>query len=125
MPKNTYWISDPNGGAKALVEGVEERNRWTQINGWTESDEPVSGDMVWVFNPSTEGRAKLPADSLAEGSYWRGVGWTESAPAEPVDLTKDPALRDQEAPTRATPRAAATPTTSASADKSNEGVTRG
>ena len=95
MAKQTYWITDPNGGAKALVEGAEERDRWVHIQGWSESGEPVSGDMVWAFNPNTGGRAKLPHDPLAD--YWKGVGFVPSAPPEPVDLTKDPALRDQPA----------------------------
>lgn len=108
MSKNNYWVADPNGGALALVEGVEERNRWTQIQGWSEASEPVSGDMVWAHNAETDGRTKLPADSLAEGGYWRGVGFVPSAPPEPVDITKDPALRDQPAPARAaTPSSAA------------------
>lgn len=95
MSKQTYWIADPNGGAKALVEGVEERDRWTRVRGWDETAEPVSGDMVWAYNANTDGRTKLPFDTLAEDGYWRGVGFVPSAPAEPVDMTKDPALRDQ------------------------------
>lgn len=102
MSKNHYWISDPNGGAKALVEGVEARNTWTQVQGWTESDEPVSGDMVWAYNAEAEVHGKLPHDTLGEGGYYRGVGWVPSAPPAPVDVTKDPALRDQPAPAKAT-----------------------
>lgn len=93
--KQTYWIADPNGGAKALVEGTDERDRWTRGQGWDETGEPVSGEMVWAYNAQTEGRTKLPFDTLAEGGYWRGVGFVPSAPAEPVDTTKDPGLRDQ------------------------------
>jgi hypothetical protein len=98
MAKQTYWIADPNGGAKALVEGVEERNRWTQVQGWAETDEPAAGEQVWVYNAETDGRTKLPFEVTGEGSYWRNVGFEWSAPAEPVDLTKDPALRDQPKP---------------------------
>lgn len=104
---NSYWISDPNGGAKALVDSATERDRWTQVFGWNEAAEPVSGDMVWVHNAQTDGRAKLPHDTLAEGGYWRGVGFAPAAPPEPVDLTKDPALRDQQAPARTAPSPAA------------------
>jgi hypothetical protein len=99
---NKYWIADPNGGALAVVEGVEARNTWTQVQGWTEADEPVSGSVVWAYNEDAEGHAKLPHDSLKEGGYWHGVGWRPSAPPAPVDVTKDPALRDQPAPARAT-----------------------
>lgn len=95
--KQTYWIADPNGGAKALVEGTEERDRWTRVHRWDEATEPISGDMVWAYNAQTDGRTVLPHDTLAEGGYWRGVGFVPSAPMEPVDLTKDPALRDQSA----------------------------
>lgn len=122
MSKNHYWISDPNGGAKALVEGVEERNRWTQVQGWDESAEPVSGDMVWAYNEAAEGHAKLPHDTLADGGYWRGVGWAPSAPPEPVDLTKDPALRDQPADARPASTPAASP---AAETTKKEAVTRG
>jgi hypothetical protein len=101
MSKNQYWISDPNGGALALVEGVEERKTWTQVHGWDESDGPVSGDMVWAYNAEADVHGKLPHDTLGEGGYYRGVGWVPSAPPAPVDVTKDPALRDQPAPGRA------------------------
>lgn len=114
MSKQSYWIVDPNGGAKALVEGAEERNRWTQVHGWGEAEEPTSGDMVWVHNPATDGRTILPHDALSEDGYWRGIGWAPSAPSEPVNVTKDPALRDQTAtPSRTvsrTPSAAAVDT---------------
>lgn len=118
MSKNHYWISNPNGGAKAIVEGVEERNRWTQIHGWDEADEPVSGDLVWAYNEAAEGHTTLPHDSLAEGGYWSGVGWAPSAPPAPVDVTKDPALRDQPRPARAaTSTPAASPTGTATTKK--------
>lgn len=95
--KQTFWIVNPNGGAKALVEGAEERDRWMRVHRWDETSEPVSGDMVWAQNANTGGRATLPWDTLGEGGYWHGVGFAPSAPIEPVDLTKDPALRDQPA----------------------------
>lgn len=109
MAKQTYWIADPNGGAKALVEGADERDRWIQAHGWVETSEPVSGDMVWVHNPQTDGRAVLPHDVTTEGSYWRGVGFAPSAPTEPADLTRDPVLRDQQ------PAAKTTETTTSTA----------
>lgn len=108
--KQSYWISDPNGGALALVEGVEERKTWTLIHGWDESEGPVSGDMVWAYNANAEVYGKFPHDSLVEGGYWLGVGWAPSAPPAPVDVTKDPALRDQPVTLRASaPIAAASP----------------
>ncbi len=125
MSKNKYWIVNPNGGAKALVEGAEERDRWTRVHGWDEADEPVSGDMVHVTNADTGGQTTLPWDTLAEGAYWHGVGFAPSAPPEPVDVTKDPALRDQPAAKPApAPRvgghATTTTTAAAGADKIKE-----
>jgi hypothetical protein len=111
VSKQSYWIADPNGGAKALVEGADERNRWTQVHGWAEADEPGPGDQVWVHNSKTDGRTVMAADAIGTedgGSYWRGVGFRPSAPAEPVDLTKDPALRDQPKPVPPSKSAAAT-----------------
>lgn len=121
MSKQNYWIADSEG-VKALVEGAEERNRWVQLQGWTEADEPQPGDRIWVHNSETDGRTVLPADVMGEGSYWRGVGFTPSAPPEPLDLTKDPALRDQPKPTPAARVVAADSTTSkpAAADSTSK-----
>ena len=96
MSKQSYWISDPNSGAKALVEGAEDRNRWTQVQGWTETTEPVAGDRVWLYNASIDGRTVLGFE--ASQGHWKGIGWVPGAPPEPVDTTKDPALMDQPAP---------------------------
>lgn len=111
MAKQNYWIADPNTGAKALVEGAEERNLWTLQHGWSESDEPAAEDQVWVHNSETDGRSTLPFGAVGEGSYWRGVGFSPSAPPEPVDLTKDPARRDQ-------PKSATKATSAAKTDES-------
>jgi hypothetical protein len=118
--KQTYWIADPNTGAKALVEGAEERNRWTQVQGWAEADEPVSGDLVWVHNAHTDGRTTLPFDAIGEGSYWKGVGFTPGAPSEPVDLTKDPALRDQPKPARPAAESTKSEKPASAADKNTK-----
>lgn len=117
MSKNTYWIADPNGGAKALVETAEERDRWVQVRGWAESAGPVSGDRVWVHNAQTGGRTTLPHDTLGVGGYWRGVGFAPSAPPEPVDLTKEPSLRDQVAPPSPAPSSAAVPAATTTKEK--------
>ena len=118
--KQTFWIVDPNGGAKALVEGAEERDRWTRVHRWDETGEPVSGDMVWAQNANTGGRTILPWDALT-GGYWAGVGFAPSAPTEPVDLTKDPALRDQPQAAAETP----TPSSKPAAGADSKDVTRG
>lgn len=111
--QQTYWITHSNGGAKALVEGAAERDRWKNLHGWEDTTEPVSGDKVWVHNATTDGRTVLPFDVVRRGSYWHGVGFVASAPAEPVDLTRDPVLRDQPA----------TATNSASASKAGDVAT--
>lgn len=93
MNKNTYWISDTEGN-KALVEGAEERDKWTLIHGWTVANEPGPTDQVHVVNSHPEiGPGRLPYGSLAAGMA--GLGWSAGPPTEPYDLTKDPVLVDQ------------------------------
>ena len=94
-----HWILDPNSGAKALVEGVAERDRWTKVQGWSETSEPVGDERVWVYNASIDGRTVLPFD--ASRGHWAGIGWAPGAQPEPVDTTKDPALMDQPVPVAA------------------------
>jgi hypothetical protein len=84
--KNTYWIADVDGN-KALVQGSAERDRWTQINGWTEADEPQGLQFVWLENSQTGGRAKFAAQAVP---LWEGLGWKPSAPPEPVNLAIGP-----------------------------------
>jgi hypothetical protein len=84
--KNTYWIADVDGN-KALVQGSAERDRWTQINGWTEADEPQGLQFVWLRNEQTGGRAKFAAQAVP---LWEGLGWKPSAPPEPVNLAIGP-----------------------------------
>jgi hypothetical protein len=109
MSKNHYWIADPNSGAKALVEGVEERDRWTKVQGWSEATEPTGDERVWLYNASIDGRTVLPFD--ASQGHWKGIGWAPGAPPEPVDTTRDPALMDQPEPAAAptAPSSAASP----------------
>lgn len=118
MSKNRYWIADPNSGAKALIEGVEERDRWTKVQGWSETTEPVGDERVWLYNESIDGRTILPFG--ASQGHWAGIGWVPGAPPEPVDTTKDPALMDQPAPVAAPAAPAATPTTAATGATTKE-----
>jgi hypothetical protein len=103
--KNTYWISDPITGAKALAEGAAERDRWTD-RGWTPADEPARTDRVWLRHETTGGRQLFPASVVEQ---WAPLGWVPSAPAEPVDLTKDRGLVDEPA----TPVKSTTPSATA------------
>lgn len=91
MSKQTYWLTNVDG-VKALVEGADERDRWTRIHGWTVSDEPAAGDLVWLQHETTGGRQAFAAEAAPQ---WEGLGWHPAPPPEPADLTKDPQLVDQ------------------------------
>lgn len=84
--KNTYWIADVDG-AKALVAGSAERDRWTRVNGWTETGEPEGLEFVWLRNGQHGGRAKFAAQAVP---LWEGLGWKPSPPPEPVNLAIGP-----------------------------------
>jgi hypothetical protein len=90
--KQTYWIADPNTGAKASVEGAPERDRWVGVHGWALASEPQPGDRVWLRHDVTGGRQQFPVSAAPQ---WAGLGWHPGAPPEPVDLTKDARLVDQ------------------------------
>ena len=108
MSKQKYWIADPNTGVKAVVEGAAERDRWVQVQGWSETDGPAPSDRVWVHNAQTDGRAAMTHEAAL--GLWAGLGWTLSAPPEPLDLTKAPARVDQPPQTTRTASAAAATT---------------
>lgn len=95
MAVNNYWVRSTEG-TFAQVAGASERDRWTPL-GWPEStSEPADTDMVWMRAEGIELPARYP---YAAREYWQSRGWTFSAPPEPVDDTKDPALADQPAAT--------------------------
>src|SRR3954471_15505177 len=56
--KNEYWIADPQG-VKAKVSGVEARDYWVRVNGWTEADEPTGQEFQWVRNEAHGGKGVL------------------------------------------------------------------
>ncbi|AGL13880.1 hypothetical protein [Actinoplanes sp. N902-109] len=101
MTKTLYWIADTTG-AKAIVEGADERDTWTKVRGWAETTEPVAGELVWMQHEEHGGRAQFDARVVPD---WEHLGWNVSSPPEPVDLTKDPTLVDQP-PAEAEPVAA-------------------
>lgn len=88
--KKTFWLVDASG-AKALVTGDDERDRFRPL-GWQEATEPSDRDLVWLQHDVTEGRQLCPA---AASGQWAELGWHPAAPPEPVNLTKDPVLVDQ------------------------------
>lgn len=93
MPtKQKYWLTDL-AGVYAQVEGADQRDNWTRIQGWAEAGEPGRNDQVHVVHEA--GRGQLAYGALTDG--WSALGWAVATPPEPVDLTKDPQLVDQPA----------------------------
>lgn len=96
--KNSYWIRDVDG-VHALVDGAAERDQWTKVHGWAETGEPGPTDQVHVVNEHPEvGPGRLPYGAVED---WSGLGWKPGPPPEPVDASRNPALVDQAAATRA------------------------
>lgn len=90
--KQNYWISDPSG-VYAQVEGADQRDYWTRVQGWTEASEPPPTAQVHVVHEGA-GRGLLAYAAVSEGAFG-GLGWSFASPPTPVDLTKDPQLVDQ------------------------------
>jgi hypothetical protein len=86
-----FWIQ--SGTAKAVVEGAEERDRFTLLHGWSEATEPADGDFVWMAHPDDD-IAKPGLVAWAARAYWQGIGWQPAAPPEPVNPAVDPVLTD-------------------------------
>lgn len=95
--KKTYWMAD-GYGAKALITGAADRDRWVPL-GWDEADEPAPGDMVWMRHVDHGGRAKFPAD-VAE--LWWAKGWEPSDPPAPENPFNAPEPADTGAPEQTT-----------------------
>jgi hypothetical protein len=90
--KQTYWIADVNG-RHALVVGAEQRDRWVRIHGWRPAAEPVGDDVqVCIFRAEGGLHGQVPFGAL---DGWAEGGWVPGPPAEPVDLTRDPAPAKQ------------------------------
>lgn len=79
--KQKYWIADPEG-VKAEVEGVDVRDSWTRLRGWTESTPPEGQEFVWLQNAEHGGKQKFSAQAVP---LWAPRGWTPCPPPEPVD----------------------------------------
>lgn len=103
---DAVWMADGHG-AKAYVP-VGEVDAW-RPRGWVTATEPAPSEQVWMAHGGHGGRATFPATAV---DVWQALGWAPSPPAEPVDITKDPALVDQPAELVAQPKQ-----TAAKADK--------
>lgn len=86
-----YWLVDETG-AKALVEGAEQRDRFLPL-GWTETDEPTGTEFVWARCPGVADPARFPAETL---EAWATRGWAPGAPPSPFDVLS-PAAEPQPA----------------------------
>ncbi len=86
QPDTRTWIADVEG-VKAYVADVD---LW-RPTGWSPSDPPQPGDMVWLAHEQTGGRARFNQSVMQD---WAGLGWHPSSPPPSVDLTKDPHLVD-------------------------------
>jgi hypothetical protein len=93
MAKNTYWIADPTDGTKALVEGVDERDRWVKGWGWSEAEEPQGLDFVWITNSNPELGASRLNWIAANDPAWAARGWAPGAPPVPVNNAIPPERR--------------------------------
>lgn len=89
--KNTYWITTTNG-YYGQVEGVDERDRWTP-RGWSATGEPGPTDFVWMWKDDLEQPAPF---AYGAAPMWQQKGWQLGPPPEPVDVTKDPQLFEQD-----------------------------
>lgn len=78
MAKTKHWLAD-GFGAKALVEGADQRDRWVPL-GWSESTEPEPGERVWLRHEEHGGQALFPAESV---DLWLRKGWQLSSPPIP------------------------------------------
>jgi len=110
MPKTNYWMAD-GYGAKALIVGADERDRWKPL-GWAEADEPAAGERVWLRHEDHRGRALFPAEVV---ELWQAKGWQPSDPPAP----ESPFNAD--APAATVPAATVTTTTSSPAPAGKSG----
>lgn len=87
-----HWIKD-SAGVHALVDDGQHE-QWTRVRGWSDADEPGPTDRVYVTHDGAGTGGPLPFEALAEG--FAALGWKPGPPPEPVDITKDPTIVDQQ-----------------------------
>lgn len=88
--KSTYWIADVNG-VKAKVVGVDARDEWTKVRGWSETTEPAGQEFQWVRNVDHGGKGVMNHEAAV---LHESLGWVPSGPDgydEPVEPTSEPA----------------------------------
>jgi hypothetical protein len=113
--KQKYWIADAEG-VKAVVEGVEARNWWTQVQGWVPADEPAADERVWLQHNEHGGRQVFPA---AAAPGWVSRGWLPSDPPVPEDKATAHWATEPEPPAPQTP-VSTKPAADATSGKSKE-----
>jgi hypothetical protein len=81
MAKTKYWMTDGYGAA-ALVEGVEERDRWLPLGWQLISDEDALAGVthVWLRHEDHGGRQRFPVEAV---ELWQTKGWHPSDPPAP------------------------------------------
>lgn len=85
----SVWMTD-GADSKAYVD-EDDIDTW-KARGWRESAEPSDGERVWLAHEDHGGRQLFPASVVP---IWQQLGWHPSAPANPLDVLKDPVLIDQ------------------------------
>lgn len=120
MPKtdSEYWLRD-SSGQYAVTQNPDA---WTP-HGWAVvNKEPKKTDLVWLQHNETGGKQAFAYGVVEQ---WQALGWHQSEPPLPRDLTKDPVLvdvEDDEIPSANEPvvDSAPAPKKSASAAKNKE-----
>jgi len=92
MPKTEYWIADIEG-IKAKVAGVEARDEWCRVRGWSETTEPVGQEFQWVRNLDHGGKGVMNHEAAV---LHEGLGWVPSGP--PGYDEPDPAPESKSSP---------------------------
>jgi hypothetical protein len=93
MTDKKHWIVSP-AGVYALVDAGEPLAVWTKARGWAEASEPDRTGRVHVVHADAGHAGPLAYGALGEG--FAALGWSPGPPPEPVDITKDPVLVDQQ-----------------------------
>jgi hypothetical protein len=90
MTEKQFWIADTEG-VKARVTGVEARDQWVKVHGWSDTTEPVGHEFQWVRNVDHGGKGVMNHEAAL---LHEGLGWFPSGPSgydEPAEPKSSPA----------------------------------